>query len=243
LEKGKVEAFDRDGPMVLMTGRLSEQKGVDTLFKAIPKVLRKIPDTKFVLLLLPTQEEIKLINVFAKMTRKFSDSVRIVFGKVPSIYFLAHVCSDIFACPSKWEPFGIMALEAMATGNPVVATRVGGLKETIMDINANPTIGTGMLVPPKKHRSLADAMISLLAITKIQEKHFKGELSKKEKNKLTNLIKNEEIRKIVLKDPLYGAKIRENCIKRIENHFRWKKVINMLIRVYQKAEKIARKIN
>jgi len=242
LEKGKVEAFDKDGPMILMTGRLSEQKGTDILFKAIPKVLRKIPDAKFVLLLLPTQEEIKLINVFAKMTRKFSDSVRIVFGKVPSLYFLAHLCSDVFACPSKWEPFGIMALEAMATGNPVIATKTGGLKDTVIDINDNPAIGTGMLVP-KKDKSLADAIISLLAIMKIQEKHSKGELSKKERNKLANLIKNENLRKIVLKNPTYGVEIRENCIKRIEDRFRWNKVINMLITVYHKAEKIARSIN
>lgn len=238
---GKVEAFDKDGPMVLMTGRLSEQKGVDILFKAIPKVIRKIPDAKFVLLLLPTQDEIKLINVFAKMTEKFSDSVRIVFGKAPSIYFLAHVCSDIFVCPSKWEPFGIMALEAMATGNPVVATRTGGLKETVIDINVSPTAGTGMLVLPKRPKDLADAIISLLAIMKIQEKHFRKKLSKKEKDKLVNLIKNEKLRKILSKNPLYGAKIRENCMKRIEKHFRWNKVINMLIKVYQKAEEIAKK--
>ena len=242
LGRGKVEAFSSDGPMVLMTGRLSEQKGVDILFKAIPKVLRKVPDAKFVLLLLPTQDEIELIDTYAEETSKYRDSVRIIFGKAPSIYFLAHICSDTFACPSKWEPFGIMALEAMATGNPVIATKTGGLKETIIDLNEDPTNGTGILIPPKKHKNLADAIISLLAIMKIQERYLKGKLDEEEKGKIAELIKHERLRDIVLKNPSYGSKIRENCLKRVEEHFRWNKVIDMLIKVYQKAERIAKQV-
>jgi len=240
LGRGRVEAFSEDGPMVLMTGRLSEQKGVDTLFRAIPRVIRKIPEVKFVLLLLPTQDELKLVRKAARFANKYRDSVRVVFGKVPSIYFLAHVSSDVFTCPSKWEPFGIMALEAMATGNPVVATKTGGLKETVVDVNEDVKNATGILVDVKDYRGLARALVSLVATMVVQEKVLRGDLSEGEKREFLNLISYDVLKRMVLKDLLFGSKIRENCILRVENNFRWSKVIRMLIEVYRKAESIVR---
>ena len=58
-----------------------------------------------------------------------------LFWDAPQRYTaLAHISADAYAMPSRWEPFGITALEAMATGNPVVGTRVGGITETVLDI-------------------------------------------------------------------------------------------------------------
>jgi glycosyltransferase involved in cell wall biosynthesis len=67
--------------------------------------------------------------------------------------FLAE--TDIFAMPSLYEGLGVAALEAMAAGKPVVATRVGGLAESVVDGNS------GLLVPPRDSAALASAIAQL----------------------------------------------------------------------------------
>jgi len=65
--------------------------------------------------------------------------------------------SDMVAVPSRFEPFGIIALEAMAAGVPVVVTRVGGLAEIVEDDV------DGLEADPDSPRSIADATIRLLS--------------------------------------------------------------------------------
>ena len=64
-----------------------------------------------------------------------------------------------FACPSVYEPFGIINLEAMACGTPVVASAVGGIPEVVVDGE------TGLLVPPGNPALLAAALGRVLADT------------------------------------------------------------------------------
>lgn len=237
--RGKVKSFSEDGPMILMTGRLTKQKGVDILFKAMPHIVKRFPNVKFILLLLPVEDETDLILKIAKPARKYSNSVRIIFGKTPSIYALAHLASDIFVCPSRWEPFGIMALEGMATGNPVIATAIGGLKEIIIDAREHPQKGTGILVPKNDYKDLAVAISSLLAIMQISEKlQRENRIDHTNLNELTRRIAYKNLRKIVVKQPSYGQKLRENAIRRVKETFRWNKVIDMVIEAYEKADKM-----
>jgi glycosyltransferase involved in cell wall biosynthesis len=63
---------------------------------------------------------------------------------------------DVVAVPSHVEPFGLAALEAMAAGRPVVASRVGGLPEIVLDGR------TGVLVPPRDAAALARGIAGLL---------------------------------------------------------------------------------
>ncbi|MEW5759667.1 MAG: glycosyltransferase, partial [Candidatus Thermoplasmatota archaeon] len=64
--------------------------------------------------------------------------------------------ASVFVCPSIYEPFGIIVLEAMACELPVVATNVGGIKETMIDRK------TGYLVEPNNALQLADAVNEIL---------------------------------------------------------------------------------
>jgi starch synthase len=70
------------------------------------------------------------------------------------VQLLTH--ATVFACPSVYEPLGIVNLEAMACGTAVVASRVGGIPEVVADGE------TGLLVPPDDPSALASALNSLL---------------------------------------------------------------------------------
>jgi glycosyltransferase involved in cell wall biosynthesis len=79
--------------------------------------------------------------------------------EMPTFWWRVHVA----AVPSVWaEPFGLVALEAMACGRPVVASAVGALPEVVGD--------TGILVPPEDPLALADALVELLSDTRKIEK-------------------------------------------------------------------------
>ncbi|MGL4881396.1 MAG: glycosyltransferase, partial [Waterburya sp.] len=64
---------------------------------------------------------------------------------------------DICVVPSHYEPFGLVAIEAMAAGTPVVASKVGGLAYTVVDEV------TGLLAPPQDHQAFAQAINSILS--------------------------------------------------------------------------------
>src|SRR5207245_1137289 len=64
--------------------------------------------------------------------------------------------AEVFACPSVYEPFGIINLEAMACETPVIATRVGGIKEVVVDEE------TGLLVPPGEPAKLGRAITRII---------------------------------------------------------------------------------
>jgi glycosyltransferase involved in cell wall biosynthesis len=86
-----------------------------------------------------------------------ADRVRFLGGvdaeRVPALLRSA----DVVLCPADYEPFGIVPLEAMACGRPVVASAVGGQLDTVADP------ATGRLVPPGDPEALAAAVASLLA--------------------------------------------------------------------------------
>ncbi|MHA1646291.1 MAG: glycosyltransferase [Promethearchaeota archaeon] len=219
------DPFSEDGPMVLVTGRLSPQKGVETLFKAIPIVIDAIPKVKFIFLMIPTPYNLDELQDALDFAKKYPENVRFVFGIAGKIFLLAHLSADVYCCPSNWEPFGIVALEAMVSRIPVIASAVGGLQESIIDLKRDPINGTGILVPKEDHIQLGESLISLLTVMQISE----------QPDKLNEFRQNliiPELRQQVLADLSYGEKIRDNALNRVENDFRWKKVSQKLKQIY-----------
>ncbi|MBC2879017.1 MULTISPECIES: glycosyltransferase [Streptomyces] len=143
---------------LLVVGRLVPRKGVDLALKA----LQRIPDAELVVAggppvdgLLKDPEAVRLLGLARRL--RVADRL-VLLGCVPHEEMPALIRSaDIVLCTPVYEPFGIVPLEAMACGVPVVATDVGGHRDTV----AHGT--TGLLVPPGKHVELADAVTGLLA--------------------------------------------------------------------------------
>jgi len=233
VRNGYIKAFDESGPLVITTGRISPQKGFETIFEAIPKVIKAIPNAKFLFLILPTDYSINEIKNYAQYVKKYPNNIRIIFGVATDIFHLAHISSDVYCALSRWEPFGIIALEAMSTKLPVIATRVGGFQESIIDIRSFPEIGTGILIEKDNPSQFAEALISIFKLKEISEKVKSKELIYNTENfKIVNQIPDEILKSLVLLDPNYYYKIKENCYIRVEHNFRWSIVSKKLIELY-----------
>jgi starch synthase len=130
-----------DVPYVLFVGRITRQKGVTHLVDAIRYLP---PDTQVVLCAgAPDTPEIAA-EMREKVTEARQEHPQIVWiEKMVTIGEKAQLYSNarVFCCPSVYEPFGIINLEAMACGAPVVASATGGIKEVVVEGE------TGYLVP------------------------------------------------------------------------------------------------
>ncbi|MDH5494793.1 MAG: glycosyltransferase family 4 protein, partial [Candidatus Bathyarchaeota archaeon] len=122
---------DKD-EMILFIGRLVWIKGVDKLIMAMPHVLQKVPNAKLVIVGLGDMEE-HLKSMVKGL--KLEDAVKFRFEFVSEEERIAHYAAcDLAVFPSLYEPFGIVALEAMSMEKPVVvgASGVSGMKEIII---------------------------------------------------------------------------------------------------------------
>lgn len=143
--------LDLDVPIIGSVGRFTKQKGFEFLIKAVPHVVRKINNVKF--LIIGTGElESKLKHLTKK--HRVENNFRFL-GYREDVCKLLPVF-DIFVLPSLWEGFPLTILEAMSTTLPVVASSIHCNKEAIEDGK------TGLLVPPKDPSALGDAIIFLL---------------------------------------------------------------------------------
>jgi len=118
--------------MVLFLGRLVWVKGVDKLIAAMPHVLEKAPNAKLIIVGLGDMREYleRLVQ-----NLKLQDVVKFRFEFVPEEERIAHYAAcDVAAFPSIYEPFGIVALEAMSMEKPVVvgASGVSGMREFVV---------------------------------------------------------------------------------------------------------------
>ncbi|NMC04967.1 MAG: glycosyltransferase family 4 protein [Candidatus Lokiarchaeota archaeon] len=225
---GKTTAFPADGKLCIFTGRTSRQKGIDVLLDAIPKVIKEYPALNFLLFNIPTQGEKALIKTYIDLSIEASirDHVRYIFGTAPSIFKLAHVAADIYIAPSRWEPFGIMILEANAVGLPVIGTSVGGIKETIIDARDDDQHGTGLLIDKENSDALASAIIDMARAIDACEA--------RDPSIAVNIV-DVRLKRATIKNPGIYDLLRVNARARVEASFRWAHVARKELDVIQKA--------
>ena len=235
MKDGNIRNFKETGPLIISTGRISRQKGFETIFEALPKVIDVIPNAKFLLLLLPTEYSLNEIRSYAQVVKKYPDNLRIIFGLTADIFYLAHIAADAYCALSRWEPFGIIALEAMSAKLPIIATKIGGLQETIIDIRDDIDNGTGILIEKDNPSQFANALITFF---KLSEVSLNFKLSGKINNDDIDLIPDEKIKSQILMDAMYYEKIKDNCYKRVQQNFRWNTVSKKLELLYLKLSEL-----
>jgi glycosyltransferase involved in cell wall biosynthesis len=155
------DAAEGDAVKILFVGRLEARKGIDVLLDCVETVTEEHPDVTFLIAgddTLPSPGPMSYRAAF-EQTRPGSvvSAVRFL-GPVEDaeLYRLYDDC-DIVVVPSRFESFGLMLLEAMIFAKPVVAARVGGMAEIVVDGE------TGLLVSPGEPGPLAAALSRLIA--------------------------------------------------------------------------------
>jgi glycogen(starch) synthase len=176
-----VQPFDLQHPphtfTVLYVGRLEKRKGIADLFAAIPRVLQKIPNVRFIIAGGDNSHADGFINrtgltypaYFSSKRPQLAAQVEFT-GAVSDedLQRLYQTC-DLFVAPSLYESFGLIYLEAMNYAKPVIGCRAGGIPE-VVDHGVS-----GLLVDPESPIALAEAITSLLsAPVKLRELGLAG---------------------------------------------------------------------
>src|SRR3989449_4590517 len=163
------EALGRDQceRLILFVGRIEQIKGSDVLLRAMGVLFQRYPDLRSDVCLLvvggaldpgddaPETEKILELRRLVHEHRMESN-VAFVGSRGQEELALYYAAADVCAVPSLTESFGLVALEAMACGTPVVGTRVGGLQTVIENGES------GLLVPAGDYRALAEAVARVL---------------------------------------------------------------------------------
>ena len=144
---------DSGEPVILAVGRMSREKGHVDLINAVGELRHLDPELNFKLVIVGDGPERERVE---RLAGELAISERVVLaGHVDDVHAY-YVLADVLALPSHSEGSPLALLEAMATGVPVVATRVGGVPEIVSD-------GTSaLLVAPKDPRAFAIALARVL---------------------------------------------------------------------------------
>lgn len=143
--------FDKGKIYLIVIGRFVQEKQQETVIKALPELDKNIH------LVLVGEGKLKDKNIALSKTLEVSDRIHFL-GYRPDVPSLLK-SSDIVVIPSAWEGFGLVAVEGMAAGKPVIASSVKGLKEIVEN--------TGLLFQPGNSKDLAMKINKLISDTEL----------------------------------------------------------------------------
>jgi glycogen synthase len=195
---------DPERPFVLFVGRITRQKGILHLVAAIEQLDPAIqvvlcagaPDTPEI------GAEMERRVAAVSQQRAGVIWVREMLPRHEVIQFYSH--ASVFCCPSVYEPFGIINLEAMACGTAVVASAVGGIPEVVLHEQ------TGLLVDPQLHPGSFDPQ---------DPAAFAGALAR-------------AINQVIADDAM-RARFAAAGRQRVEQHFSWRAIAERTLALYQ----------
>lgn len=153
LQRLRAEFAEPGQKLVLLLGRLVYEKGFQLALEAMPRVIAEAPGSRFLVAGSGTHEE-ELRRQAAQLGLLDHGSFLGWIGDdvLHSLYRIADVC----VVPSIYEPFGLVALEAMASGCPCIVADTGGLREVVPDDAA------GLRFRPRDPAALADVAVKVL---------------------------------------------------------------------------------
>ena len=144
---------DGGGPLLTMVTRLAEQKGVDLLVPLTP-FLRRLGASLIVL----GDGEQALADALAAAAAAHPHEVAFVRGYDEALAHQLFAGADVFTMPSRFEPCGLAQMQSMRYGTLPLVTDVGGLHDTVIDVDDAPTGGTGIVVPDASSVALMDGL-------------------------------------------------------------------------------------
>jgi glycogen synthase len=200
--------IDPDVPYVLFVGRITRQKGIVHLVNAIPHIrpgaqvvlCAGAPDTPEI-----AREMTEAVERARSQSRDRIVWIREMLPKDKVIALYSHAA--IFVCPSVYEPFGIINLEAMACETPVVASAVGGIPEIVEHGE------TGLLVTPEA-----------ISATEVEPRH--PEQFSRDLASAVN---------VLLDDPSLRASMASRARARVEKAFSWSSIARQTLDFYERV--------
>ena len=142
-----------DVPMIIFVGRLTAIKGPQVLLEAVPEVLRVVPEARFVFAG-DGQMQQSLTQRAGQLG--VAEKVRFVGHLRGTVLATLYHSADATIVPSLYEPFGMVALESVVCGTPIIASETGGLLEIMSKADC------ALPIPPKDSSALARAIVYLL---------------------------------------------------------------------------------
>lgn len=199
--------IDSSKPFVLFVGRITRQKGIIHLVNAIRYM---DPDFQVVLCAgAPDTPEIaQEMQDAVNEVKKGRDGIiwlENMISKEEAIQLYSH--ADVFCCPSIYEPFGIINLEAMSCETAVVASAVGGIKEVVVPEE------TGILVPVEQ--------LQVAPYEPVDPDQFAKDLA----NGVNRLMADKELR----------DKMAVNGRERAKSKFSWKAIAEQIVELYKES--------
>jgi len=150
-----VERFNDGRPNILFVGRMDKRKGFRYLLEAFVQVAQAIPDARLIVVGAYSKEDKEPFVWYAY--EHHLSGVKFVGRVSPEELPRYYKTCDLFCAPSTgFESFGIVLLEAMAAGRPIVAANIAGYRSVLQDGRE------GLLVEPENERALAEAIIRVL---------------------------------------------------------------------------------